>query len=146
MEYRRERQICIRVRCNGQGACRKFDGGMCPSYMVTLDEEHSTRGRANILRQALNGVLPSNELGGKRVYDALDLCVECKACKSECPSGVDMAKIKYEVLNRYHQENGVPFRQKLFAKIANISAIGSKTPRLINAVNSNIIFLSLIHI
>ncbi len=131
--------------CNGQGACRKFDGGMCPSYMVTLDEEHSTRGRANILRQALNGVLPSNELGGKRVYDALDLCVECKACKSECPSGVDMAKIKYEVLNRYHQENGVPFRSKLFAKIANISAIGSKTPRLINAVNSNIIFRTLLH-
>ena len=111
--------------CNGQGACRKFDGGMCPSYMVTLDEEHSTRGRANILRQALNGVLPTKELSGSRVYDALDLCVECKACKSECPSGVDMAKIKYEVLTKYHQENGIPFRSRVFAKIANISAIGS---------------------
>ena len=131
--------------CNGQGACRKFDGGMCPSYMVTLDEEHSTRGRANILRQALNGVLPSEELGGKRVYDALELCVECKACKSECPSGVDMAKIKYEVLTKYHQQNGIPLRSKLFARIAKISAAGSKTPRLINAINSNPIFRTLLH-
>ncbi|MBG93546.1 MAG: oxidoreductase [Chloroflexi bacterium] len=131
--------------CNGQGACRKFDGGMCPSYMVTLDEEHSTRGRANILRQALNGVLPTKELSGSRVYDALDLCVECKACKSECPSGVDMAKIKYEVLTKYHQENGIPFRSRVFAKIANISAIGSKTPKLINTINSNVIFRKLLH-
>ena len=79
--------------CNGQGTCRKFEGTMCPSYMVTRDEEHSTRGRANLLRQALNGVLPSSELSGERIHDALDLCVECKACKAECPSGVDMAKI-----------------------------------------------------
>ena len=71
--------------CNGQGACRKLGGGMCPSYMVTLDEEHSTRGRANLLRQALNGVIPAEELAGDRMQEALDLCVECKACKSECP-------------------------------------------------------------
>ena len=131
--------------CNGQGACRKSDGGMCPSYMVTFDEEHSTRGRSNILRQALNGVLPVEELSGKKVYDALDLCVECKACKSECPSGVDMAKIKYEVLTKYHQENGIPFRSRIFARIASISAIGSKTPRLINAINSNGLFRVLLH-
>ena len=78
--------------CNGQGACRKFDGGMCPSFQVTQDEEHSTRGRANLLRQILNGAMPLEELSGDRLHDALDLCVECKACKAECPSGVDLGQ------------------------------------------------------
>ena len=85
-------------QCNGQGACRKVDGGMCPSFMVTGDEEHSTRGRANLLRQALNGALPLDDLTSPRMREALDLCVECEACASECPSGVDFAKLKYEVL------------------------------------------------
>ena len=80
-------------QCNGQGACRKLDGGMCPSYMATHDEEHSTRGRANLLRMAISGVLPPEELTGERIASALDLCVECKACKVECPSGVDLAKL-----------------------------------------------------
>ncbi|MDA0366468.1 MAG: FAD-binding protein [Chloroflexi bacterium] len=104
-------------QCNGQGACRKDDGGMCPSYMVTRDEEHSTRGRANLLRQALNGALPANELAGQAIYEALDLCVECKACKSECPSGVDMAKLKYEVLTKHHELHGLPLRDRIFGHI-----------------------------
>ncbi|MBM3139009.1 MAG: FAD-binding protein [Chloroflexi bacterium] len=113
-------------QCNGQGACRKDDGGMCPSYMVTRDEEHSTRGRANLLRQALNGVLPARELAGRDIYEALDLCVECKACKSECPSGVDMAKLKYEVLTKYHEAHGTPPRAWLFGHIATWSAAAAR--------------------
>ena len=103
--------------CNGQGACRKLDGAMCPSYMVTRDEEHSTRGRANLLRQALNGVLDQSDLTGERIHQALDLCVECKACKSECPSGVDMAKLKYELLTKYHEVHGQTWRNRAFTNI-----------------------------
>ncbi len=121
--------------CNGQGACRKLDGGMCPSYMVTLDEEHSTRGRANLLRQALNGVIPAEELSGHRIQEALDLCVECKACKSECPSGVDMAKLKYEVLTKHHEEHGTPLRARLFGRIATLSRLGSYAAPVVNFVN-----------
>ena len=120
--------------CNGQGACRKFDGGMCPSFQVTQDEEHSTRGRANLLRQVLNGAMPLEELSGDRLHDALDLCVECKACKAECPSGVDLAKIKYEVLAQRHQARGVPLRDRAFANIATLLRLGSFTPRLANIV------------
>ena len=122
--------------CNGQGACRKFDGGMCPSFMVTQDEEHSTRGRANLLRQVLNGAMPLEELSGDRLHDALDLCVECKACKAECPSGVDLAKIKYEVLAHRHRTHGVPLRDRAFANIATLLRLGSVLPTLANFVAS----------
>lgn len=121
--------------CNGQGACRKFDGGMCPSFMVTADEEHSTRGRANLLRQALNGVIPAEELAGKRIQEALDLCVECKACKAECPSGVDMAKIKYEVLTRHHEAHGLPLRSRAFGHIATVARLVTSVPLLAPALN-----------
>ena len=105
-------------QCNGQGACLKDVGTMCPSFMVTKDEEHSTRGRANLLRQVLNQSLPPEELTGDRIHDALDLCVECKACKNECPSAVDMALLKSEVLALRHAEQGVPLRDRIFAGIA----------------------------
>ena len=121
-------------QCNGQGACRKLDGGMCPSYMVTRDEEHSTRGRANLLRQALNGALPVGELAGARMMEALDLCVECKACKTECPSGVDFAKLKYETLARAHAAHGVPARDRAFARIRALSALGARAAPLANAL------------
>ena len=98
---------------------------MCPSYMVTLEEEHSTRGRANLLRLAMTGVLPQDELTGDRLYEALDLCVECKACKSECPTGVDMAKLKYEVLAQRNKEHGMPLRARLFANIATLARLTS---------------------
>ncbi len=94
-------------QCNGQGACLKLEGGMCPSYMVTRDEEHSTRGRANLLRLVVAGVLPPEELTGDRLFEALDLCVECKACKAECPSGVDLAKLKFEVLTKRNEARGL---------------------------------------
>ena len=122
--------------CNGQGACRKFDGAMCPSFMVTQDEEHSTRGRANLLRQVLNGAMPLEELSGDRLHEALDLCVECKACKAECPSGVDLAKIKYEVLAHRHRERGVPLRDRAFANISTLLRVGSLAPNLANLVAS----------
>ena len=120
--------------CNGQGACRKFDGGMCPSFQVTQDEEHSTRGRANLLRQILNGALPAEELSGDRLHAALDLCVECKACKAECPSGVDLAKLKYEVLAHRRAERGTPLRDRAFAAISQLARYGSATAPLSNAV------------
>ena len=121
-------------QCNGQGACRKMDGGMCPSFMVTRDEEHSTRGRANLLRMAISGVLPPQELTGRRVFEALDLCVECKACKSECPSGVDMAKLKHELLNQRYEQHGVPLRARLFGHVATLSRLGSAAAPLSNAL------------
>ena len=78
--------------CNSQGACRKLDGGMCPSFMATREEEHSTRARATMLRMVISGKLPAEELTGKRLYETMDLCVECKACKAECPSNVGHGK------------------------------------------------------
>ncbi|MFL7839544.1 MAG: FAD-binding and (Fe-S)-binding domain-containing protein [Candidatus Promineifilaceae bacterium] len=117
--------------CNGAGICRKrTTGTMCPSFMATREEEHSTRGRANLLRAALSGKLPPEELTGPRIYEAMDLCIECKACKAECPSAVDMAKIKFEYLAHYYEANGVPLRARLFANIGSLSAAGSGTKSL----------------
>ena len=112
--------------CNGQGACRKvLSGTMCPSYMVTRDEEHSTRGRANALRAAISGALPLDAITSQRLYDVLDLCLECKGCKAECPSNVDLAKLKYEFLDRYHKTNGYPLRNRVFGHISTLSRLGS---------------------
>ncbi len=118
--------------CNGMGACRKLDGAMCPSFMATRDEEHSTRGRANLLRAALSGRLPEGTMTGQRLYDALDLCLECKACKAECESGVDMAKLKYEFLDKFYQTNKRPLRAKVFAHLNRVSRLGSKLSFLAN--------------
>ncbi len=113
--------------CSGVGACRKStEGTMCPSYMVTHEEEHSTRGRANLLRNVLSGVLPPDELTGRRLFEALDLCVECKGCKAECPATVDMAKLKYEFLARYQQAHGTPLRARLFAHIHTLNRVGAR--------------------
>jgi FAD/FMN-containing dehydrogenase/Fe-S oxidoreductase len=113
--------------CSGMGECRKkLDGTMCPSYMGTLDEEHSTRGRANALRAVLSGKVPKEDFTGKRLYDVMDLCLECKACKAECPSNVDMAKLKYEFLDHYHRVNGLPLRNRLFGGIERLNRIGSQ--------------------
>ena len=103
-------------KCNGNGACRKLHSGtMCPSFMATREEEDSTRGRANALRMALSGQLGDDALTGDRMHEVMDLCIQCKACKTECPSNVDMAKIKTEWLNHYWKENRMPLRTKLFA-------------------------------
>ncbi len=112
--------------CNGQGACRKVHGGtMCPSYMATRDEEHSTRGRANALRAAMSGAISTDMLTSERLYQVMDLCLECKACKAECPSNVDMAKLKYEFLNIYHQENGYGLNNRFFGNVDLLSKMGA---------------------
>ena len=119
--------------CNGAGICRKrTTGTMCPSFMATREEEHSTRGRANLLRAALSGTLPPEEFTGPRLYEAMDLCIECKACKAECPSAVDMAKIKFEYLAHYYEANGVPLRTRLFANIGQLSAMGAGPQALLS--------------
>lgn len=124
--------------CNGVGECRKkIEGTMCPSYMATKDEEHSTRGRANALRAVLSGRVPEKEFAGQRLYEVMDLCLECKGCKSECPSNVDMAKMKYEFLHHYYQTNGLPLRNRLFGHIAKLSRIGSGLAPISNWIASS---------
>jgi Fe-S oxidoreductase len=119
--------------CNGVGACRKkLEGTMCPSYMATRDEEHSTRGRANALRAVLSGRMAPAEFTGKRLHEVMDLCLECKGCKAECPANVDMAKMKYEFLYHYYQANGLPLRNRLFGRIADLNAVGARVPALAN--------------
>ena len=118
--------------CNGMGACRKMNGTMCPSYMVTKEEEHSTRGRANLLRAVLSGTLPYDTLTSHRLYEALDLCLECKGCKGECPSAVDMAKLKYEFLHHYNKANGLPLRARIFAHISILNRLGCRFAPLSN--------------
>jgi Fe-S oxidoreductase len=117
------------------GECRKkLEGTMCPSYMGTLDEEHSTRGRANALRTVLSGKVPKQDFTGKRLHEIMDLCLECKACKAECPSNVDMAKLKYEFLDHYHGANGLPLRNRLFGGIARLNAIGAQFAPVANGI------------
>jgi hypothetical protein len=119
--------------CNGNGECRKLTGAtMCPSYMATRDEKHSTRGRANALRAILSGRLPQADLTSHGLHDVLDLCLECKACKTECPSNVDMAKLKYEFLSHYYARHGTPLRAKLFAHIATVNRLGQMVAPLAN--------------
>jgi len=119
--------------CSGMGECRKkLDGTMCPSYMATLDEEHSTRGRANALRNAIAGRAPQEEFTSKRLYQVMDLCLECKACKAECPSNVDMAKLKYEFLDHYYRANGFPLRNRIFGHIEALNRVGSNLAPISN--------------
>jgi FAD/FMN-containing dehydrogenase/Fe-S oxidoreductase len=104
--------------CAGVGECRKTrEGTMCPSYQATRDEQHSTRGRANALRLALTGQLGDKGLTDPALFDALDLCLECKACKSECPTNVDMARLKAEFLHQYYRKKGLPWRNWLFGNV-----------------------------
>jgi len=119
--------------CNGVGACRKkLEGTMCPSYMATRDEEHSTRGRANALRAVLSGRMAPREFTGKRLHEVMDLCLECKGCKSECPANVDMAKMKYEFLHHYYQANGLPLRNRLFGRIEKLNRLLCHVPTIAN--------------
>ena len=111
--------------CNGAGVCRKLDvGTMCPSFQATRDEQFSTRGRANLLRSALSGELPGG-LDNPDLHEALDLCLGCKACKSECPSSVDMTKLKTEALAQHYQEHRPPLHKLVFGRIHELSRWGS---------------------
>jgi Fe-S oxidoreductase len=120
--------------CNGSGFCRKRTGGtMCPSYMVTLDEQDTTRARANMLRSVIEGTLPPEELTGKRMREVMDLCVGCKACKTECPSRVDVASMKTEILCQMGKEHGFSLRQRAAGHIRRQLALASLVPSLYNA-------------
>lgn len=118
--------------CSGVGVCRKTDTGtMCPSYMVTRDEDHSTRGRANLLRLAITGALP-NGLNDEALADALDLCLQCKACKTECPSNVDLAKLKAEVLYQKHRRRPIPIGHLMLGNIFRLNPIAAAVAPLAN--------------
>jgi FAD/FMN-containing dehydrogenase/Fe-S oxidoreductase len=118
-------------KCNGMAVCRKLDAGtMCPSYMVTMEEKHSTRGRANALREAMRGSLPG--MDSAEVLEALDLCLACKACKTECPVGVDMARYKAEYLAQHHARHGTPRAAHFFGRIHDFARMGALAPRLAN--------------
>jgi FAD/FMN-containing dehydrogenase/Fe-S oxidoreductase len=119
--------------CNGAGVCRKEHSGvMCPSYMVTKDEAHATRGRANALRAAMNGHLGPKGMTDDALYEVLDLCFSCKACQTECPTSVDMARMKAVFLHNYHQEKGVPLRSRLFANIAKLNKLSQPVAPIAN--------------
>ncbi|HVM90108.1 MAG TPA: FAD-linked oxidase C-terminal domain-containing protein [Puia sp.] len=122
-------------QCNGSGDCRKthLSGGtMCPSYMASRNEKDTTRARANILREFLTRSNKSNRFDHKEIYEVMDLCLSCKGCKSECPSNVDVAKLKAEFLQHYYDANGVPFRSKLIANFSKSSQLASVMPGLYN--------------
>jgi FAD/FMN-containing dehydrogenase/Fe-S oxidoreductase len=120
--------------CNGAGVCRKLDGVMCPSFQVNLEEMHSTRGRANLLRALVSGKFPSFTEGEAAVREALDLCLACKGCRTECPSGVDVAKLKYEFTSRYYERHKRPLRDYLFGYIGILLRLGSPFAWLANAM------------
>ena len=120
--------------CNNNGACRKLDAGvMCPSFRVSGDEQHVTRGRANTLRLALSGQLGANGFTSRAVADALDLCVGCKGCRRECPTGVDMARMKVEFLNHHRRRHGLPLRARLIAWLPRYAPFAARMPALLNA-------------
>lgn len=123
-------------QCTGVGACRKtFSGVMCPSYMATRDERHSTRGRANALRLALTGQLGHDALAGDELRAVMDLCLSCKGCKGECPNSVDMSRLKSEVLYQHQARHGITLRSRFFAHLPGLArlASGPQAP-LVNAL------------
>ncbi|WP_421498083.1 FAD-binding and (Fe-S)-binding domain-containing protein [Flavobacterium columnare] len=121
--------------CNGSGDCRKTEksgGTMCPSYMATRNEKHTTRARANILRETITHSKKINPFDHEEIIDVLDLCLSCKGCKSECPSNVDMAKLKAEALQQYHDKNGIKFRSKLIGHTPRVNKMFAQVPFLYN--------------
>ncbi len=134
-------------QCNGSGDCRKthLSGGtMCPSYMATRNEKDTTRARANILREFLTHSDKLNRFDHKEIYEVMDLCLSCKGCKSECPSNVDVAKLKAEFLQHYYDANGVPFRSRLIANFSRSAKLGSLMPGLYNFAVTNPVLGSVI--
>jgi FAD/FMN-containing dehydrogenase/Fe-S oxidoreductase len=123
--------------CNNNGHCRKFDAGtMCPSYRVTKDEQHLTRGRANTLRLALSGQLGEDGFTSEAMRDTLDLCVSCKGCKRDCPTGVDMARMKTEFLYQWQKKHGLALKDKLIANLPRWAPWAARLPWLANLRNT----------
>jgi Fe-S oxidoreductase len=134
-------------QCNGSGDCRKthLSGGtMCPSFMATKNEKDSTRARANILREFLTNSDKMNRFDHKEIYEVMDLCLSCKGCKSECPSNVDVAKLKAEFLQQYYDANGVPFRSKLIANFSASAKLGALMPGIFNFMMTNTLISNVI--
>ncbi|MCX7932326.1 MAG: FAD-binding protein [Rhodovarius sp.] len=122
--------------CNNNGTCRTFDAGvMCPSFRITREEVHLTRGRANTLRLALTGQLGPDALASEALAEAMSLCVSCKACRRECPTGVDMARMKIEVLAARNARHGVPWRDRLVAELPRYAPLAARLPWLFNLRN-----------
>ena len=123
--------------CNNNGHCRKFDAGtMCPSYRVTRDEQHATRGRANTLRLAVSGQLGPDAFTGEAMHETMDLCVGCKGCKRDCPTGVDMARMKIEFLAHYKARHGHTLKDRIVAHLPRYARAASRMPWLLNLRNT----------
>jgi FAD/FMN-containing dehydrogenase/Fe-S oxidoreductase len=134
-------------KCNGSGDCRKTEimgGTMCPTYMATRDEDKTTRGRANLLRELLAVADGDNPFDQKEIYQILDLCISCKACKSECPSNIDMAKLKAEFMQHYYDKHGIPFRSRLVAYLPRLENLAMLVRPLANFVMRQPLFSSMI--
>jgi FAD/FMN-containing dehydrogenase/Fe-S oxidoreductase len=139
--FRQEQSILrLAEKCSGSGDCRKtaLSGGtMCPSYMATRQEKDTTRARANILRDFLTNSNKANRFDHDEIKEVMDLCLSCKGCKSECPSGVDVSKMKAEFLQHYYDANGTPMRSKMIGNISRLNGIASKMPSVYNFMMTN---------
>jgi FAD/FMN-containing dehydrogenase/Fe-S oxidoreductase len=132
--------LSLAEKCSGSGDCRKTEisgGLMCPSYMATRNEKDTTRARANILRQFLSDPQQVDPLNQEEIKEVMDLCLSCKGCKTECPSGVDITKMKAEFLQHYYDKNGVPFRSKLIGNFSNQMKWASKFSVIYNLIYGN---------
>ncbi len=123
--------------CNGNGMCRKKESTMCPSFQASDDEYHTTRARAQALRSVINGRAPLETWTSAAMYDVLDLCIECKGCKTECPSQVDMAKMKAELLYQYQETHGYPLRNRLFGQLGSFLRLASPWAKTFNRLSSS---------
>jgi len=134
-------------KCNGSDDCRKSEiigGTMCPTFMATRDEDKSTRGRAAILREFFSSTYDRNSFSKKEIYDIVDLCISCKACKSECPSSVDMAKLKAEFLQHYYDIHGIPLRSKLIAYLPRLNVLANMFHSVANILMTTSLFKKII--
>lgn len=125
--------------CNGNGQCRKMEGIMCPSFQATGEDRHSTRGRANALMAVISGKADKKTLTSRQMYGVMDLCLQCKGCKTECPSQVDMAKLKQEFLFQYQLVHGTPLRSRIFGHVGFLSRMGSAFAPFSNLMAGNIL-------
>ncbi|MFZ4861614.1 FAD-binding and (Fe-S)-binding domain-containing protein [Sphingobacterium sp. Mn56C] len=147
-DFTKEESILrLAEKCSGSGDCRKTEitgGTMCPSFMATRNEKDTTRARANMLRQFLTNSTKTNRFDHAEIKEVMDLCLSCKGCKTECPSSVDVAKMKAEFLQHYYDANGAPFRSKLIANFTKSQLLGAKVAPLYNFFSQNSFFSGLI--